>query len=139
VVTRVDGHGLQLQFNGLEVNCWTTSVVLDNEQADADLVTFGDVIAGNDRTWFFTLSALPDYGDGSLWELLWSTPAYTPIPYFFNPLVTAIPSPSLPWFTGECVVDTKPPIGGDAGSAWSFDVRLTCTDVPTRVTDGGEP
>ncbi len=129
---RIDGRALQLQIGDVDVQCDSTTVLLANEAADADLVTFGDVIAGNDRRWFFTLTALPDYGDGSFWALLWSTPAYTPIPYVFNPYGVAIPTPAQPWFVGECTVDDKPPVGGDAGSVWTFEARLTCTEVPTR-------
>lgn len=136
---RVDGRNLQLMFAGLEINCDTTSVLLDNEDADADLVTFGDVIAGNNKVWFFTITGFPHYGAGSFWSLLWDTPPHTPIAYLFNPLVVALPTPALPWFTGTCTVDRKPPIGGDAGTYWTFDARLTCIGVPTRVTDGGEP
>jgi hypothetical protein len=35
--------------------------------------------------------------------------------------------------TGQVYVDRSPPVGGDAGVAWWFDTRLTCTDRPTLV------
>lgn len=136
-MARIDGKWLQLTFADLyEVNCLSTSVMLDNEDADADLVTFGDVIAGNDKRWFFTITGLPDYGDGTFWSLLWSTPPFTPLPYFFNPYGGPFATPEKPWFTGFVTVDRKPPVGGDAGMPWTFDARLTCTANPTRVTDG---
>jgi hypothetical protein len=131
---RIDGRRLSLTFGSVEINCDSTSIVLDNEDADAELVTFGDVVAGNDKRWFFTVSGLPDYGAGSFWSLLWDTPAYVPIPYEFNPYGVDAPTTSTPVFTGEVTVDRKPPIGGEAGARWAFDARLTCTENPTRVT-----
>lgn len=130
---RIDGRNLSLTFSGVEISCDSTSVVLDNEDNDADLVTFGDVVAGNDKRWFFTVSGLPDYGAGTFWSLLWDTPAFTPIPYVFNPYGAA-PSAATPSFTGDVMVDRKPSVGGDAGVPWAFDARLTCTANPTRVT-----
>lgn len=138
---RIDGRFLQLSFGPVDVECDSTSVVLDNEDADADLVTFGDVLAGNNRRWFFTVTAfpgaavgLPGYGIGTFWELLWSTPAYTAIPYVLNPHGVSTPTTQKPWFVGDVVVDQKPPVGGDAFTAWTFTTRLTCTANPTRRT-----
>lgn len=154
---RVDGRNLRLTVGGAtDLQCDSTSVLLDNEPADADLVTFADVIAGNDRRWFLTITALPDfsgrpppppgdtgppgldpvpaYGAGTFWELLWSTPAYTPIAYILNPHGVDVPTNDQPWFVGEATVDQKPPIGGAAASPWTFDARLTCTAPPTRQT-----
>jgi hypothetical protein len=131
---RYDGRRLSLTFDDIEIACDSTTVLLDNEDADADLVTFGDVVAGNDKRWFFTVSGLPDYGAGTFWSLLWGTPAYTPIPYVFNPYGVTTPSAAQPTFVGQVTVDRKPPVGGDAGVRWTFDTRLTCTANPERVT-----
>lgn len=131
---RIDGRRLSLTFDDIDVRCDSTSVLLDNEEADAELITFGDVIAGNDKRWFFTVTGLPDYGAGSFWSLLWDTPPFTPIPYLFNPYGSTVATPALPWFSGLVTVDRKPPVGGDAGAWWTFDARLTCTGNPTRVT-----
>jgi len=131
---RINGNRLSLTFGAIEINCDSTSVVLDNEDADAELVTFGDVVAGNDRRWYFAISGLPDYAAGSFWSLLWDTPAYTPIPYEFNPYGVTTPTPATPKFTGQVTRDQPPPIGGAAGQTWSFETRLTCTASPTRVT-----
>lgn len=131
---RADGKSLSLTFSTVEVNCVSTSIVLDNEDADAELVTFGDVVAGNDKRWYFVVTGLPDYSPGTWWTLCWETPQYTPLPYLFKPYGNAVASPSQPHFTGSVMVDRKPPVGGDAGSVWSFDTRLSCTANPTRVT-----
>lgn len=134
---RTDGRNLSLLFDTVEVRCVSTSVLLDNEPGDPDLTTFAEVIAGEDQRWFFTVTALADYADGTLWDLLWETPAYTPIPYTFVPYGnTELASPTEPHFWGDVTVDRKPPVGGDAGGLWRFDARLTCTAVPGRLISG---
>lgn len=143
---RINGRQLSLLFadgttpivDGIEVRCDSTSIVLDSEPADADLVTFADVLNGNDRRWFITITALPDYADGTFWSLLWATPPFEWLQYRFDPYgVGDLPTPSHPVFTGSAYVDAKPALGGDAGTAWTYDARLTCIGTPTKET--GEP
>jgi hypothetical protein len=131
---RADGKNLSLTFDGVDVACVSTSIVLDNEDAPSELVTFADVIAGTDKRWFFTVTGYPDYAAGSWWTLLWDTPAYTPIPFLFKPYGNADPTLDAPHFEGSVTVDSKPPLGGDAGRTWTFDTRLTCVAPPTRLT-----
>jgi hypothetical protein len=137
-VRPVDGRNLSLTFGAVEVACVSSSVVLDAEDAPPELVTFADVVNGDDRRWYFTVSGFPDYGAGSFWSLLWEIPAYTPIGYLFKPYGNAAPSVASPHFGGYATVDHKPPIGGDAGKAWTFDARLTCLATPTRLTASGK-
>lgn len=132
-MARVNGKNLSLTFGSLDVKCEATSIVLDNEPADADLVTFADVIAGTDVRWFFAIAAYTDLGAGSWWELLWSTPAFTELPYLFKPYGNATATTAQPHFSGVVTVDRKPPVGDDAAKTWAFDARLTCTAAPVRV------
>jgi hypothetical protein len=131
---RADGKNLQLSFGAVDVACVSSSIVLDSEDAPAELVTFADVIAGADRRWFFNVTGYPDYAAGSFWSLLWNTPAFTPIPYLFKPYGNTAPTTDQPHFAGQVTVDQRPGVGGDAGRAWTFDARLTCTATPTLVT-----
>lgn len=133
---RADGKNLSLTFSGIEVACVATTAVLDNEDAPAELVTFADVVAGNDKRWFFTVTGLPDYSPGTWWTLLWETPAYAQVAYRFKPYGNETPTPDEPHFIGWATPERKPGIGGDAGRAWTFDMRLNCTETPTRVTAG---
>jgi len=135
---RADGKSLSLTFNGLEIRCSSTSVLLETEKADPDRVTFADVIAGLDFVWFFTVIGVADYGSDTFWTLLWDSPAYVPIPFLFKPYGNADPTEAQPHFSGFVVIDQKPPLGGDAGAAWwTFGSRLTCTARPERLTDAG--
>lgn len=131
---RADGKNLRFTFGTVEAACVSSTAVLDNEDADSDLVTFADVINGLDKTWFFLITALPDYAPGSWWSLLWTTPAFTPIPYVFRPYGNDVATQDEPHFTGSVTVDRKPPVGGDAQAVWAFEARLTCTGAPVRVT-----
>lgn len=133
-MARVNGRNLSLVIGGLDVACVSSSVVFDNEDPDADLVTFADITSGNDRRWFFIVTAWQDYAPGTFWTLLWQTPAFTPIAYTFKPYANiGAASASQPWFTGSATLDQPPPLGGDAATTWAFQTRLTCTARPTRA------
>jgi hypothetical protein len=131
-VNPTNGRNLSLTFGSLDVACEANAVVLDNEAADNDLVTFSDVTTRRDRRWFFTLTGLADYGSGSFWTLLWDAPPFAALAYVFKPYGNATPTPARPHFTGFVYVSTTPPVGGDAGRTWWFETRLACTDLPTR-------
>lgn len=133
MATKYDGANLSLTFDGTEINADGTSVVLDNEDADTDSQTFAEVAAGNTSQWFFQITALGDYAAGSLWDLLWQNSGQT-IPYVFKPYGNTAASTTQPHFTGNAKVIAKPPIGGGAGSTWTFEARLDCDDVPALVT-----
>ena len=79
------------------------------------------------------LSAVSDYADTSFWTVLWDN-AGTEVAYVLKPYGNATPSASQPHFTGEVKILAKPPIGGEAGSTWTFEARLDCVDEPLRVT-----
>lgn len=131
---RVDGKGLSLTIGAIEVACVSSSVVLDNEDAPSALVTFADVLAGNDKRWFFTITSYPDYGPGSWWTMLWEQAPYSPVAYVYRPYDNAVPTAAEPHFLGTATVDRKPGMGGGALATWNFDTRLTCTAAPTRRT-----
>jgi hypothetical protein len=131
---RADGNNLLFQFGTVEVACTSTSAVLDSEKADADRVTFADVISGLDWQWFFVVTGHPDYAPGTFWTLCWETAAFVPVAYLFRPYGNAVATAQQPHFSGSATIDKKPPLGGDAKAVWAFDTRLTCTAQPTRVT-----
>ena len=129
---RADGKNLSLVFGSVEVACVSTSVVLDNEDAPPDLVTFQDVTDGTDVRWFFQIGGYPDYGNGTFWAALWSVPLFEPFAYLFKPYGNDDPTPEQPHFAGTVTVVRRPPIGGEASRAWTWDTRLDCTTAPER-------
>ncbi len=130
---KYDGANLSLTFDAQEFNADGTAVVLDNEEGDTGTQTFAELGGGDARQWFFSLTALGDYSAGSIWDLLWENSG-AEIPYVFKPYGNTTPTAAQPHFTGDAKVIAKPPIGGTAGETWTFEARLDCTDVPTRVT-----
>lgn len=132
MATKYDGSNLSLTFDAQEFNADGTAVVLDNEEGDTDSVTFAELAGGDARQWFFTVTALGDYSAGSIWDLFWENSG-AEVPYVFKPYGNATASASQPHFTGDAKVIAKPPIGGSAGETWTFEARLDCTAVPTRV------
>lgn len=130
---RADGRNLSLTFGSVQVACVSTSATLDNEDAAADVVTFADVINGTDKRWFIGISGYPDYAPGTFWSLLWDLPPWSPIPYLFKPYGNDVATDDQPHFAGQAVAERKPPLGGDAGRAWTWEMRLNCTAAPTRI------
>lgn len=137
-MAKFKGKGLSLLVDGEEFSTDGTSVVLDSEDADTEATTFDEYTAsggGTPQDWFFTLNAVSDYGAGSFWSILWDLHvAGDEVAYIFKPYGNASASTSQPHFTGSITVPRKPPIGGDAGSVWTFEQRLDCTGEPVRDT-----
>lgn len=132
-MAKYKGKDLSLTIDGDEVNLEATSVVLDSEDADTDSVTFAELADGTPQQWFFTINAISDYGDGSVWEKFWSSAGDSGIAYVFAPYGGAA-STSHPHFTGTLTIPKKPPVGGTAGETFAFEIRLDCDQTPTRDT-----
>lgn len=132
-MAKYKGKDLSLLFGAQEVNVEATSIVLTNEEADNDAVTFYDLSQGGAVTWYFEIEATADYGSSSFWTYLWDN-AGSDVAYTFKPYGNTTASASQPHFTGTVTLGPKPSVGGSAGEVFSFSVRMDCTDEPTRVT-----
>lgn len=132
-MAKYKGKDLSLLFGAEEINVEATSVVLQNEEADDDATTFAELAAGAAVQWFIELSAVSDYGAGSLWSYLWDN-AGTDVTFTFKPYGNATPTAAQPHFTGTATVGPKPPVGGTAGEVFTFETRLDVVGTPTRVT-----
>lgn len=132
-MAKFKGKDLSLMFGTQEVNAEATQVVLQNEEADSDAVTFAEVSAGAAVQWFFELTATSDYGATSLWTFLWDNSGQD-VTFTFKPYGNATPTTSQPHFTGTANVVSKPPIGGTANETFTFEARLDVVGEPTRVT-----
>lgn len=133
MATKYKGKGLSLLVDAVEVNMDVTSVVLTNEEADDDVVTFADLASGASVQWYFEGSAVADYAPGSLWSYLWDNTGEEGVAFVFKPYGNSVASASQPHFTGTLNVGNKPPVGGEAGSVFTFDFRLDVNGTPTRV------
>lgn len=127
------GKNLGIIVDSVEYNMDLTSVVLQNEEADDDAVTFADLAAGGSVQWFFEMEAVADYSENSLWSFLWSEAGSTDIEFVFKPYGNVSPSASQPHFSGTLNVGSKPPVGGEANEVFTFEVRLDVNGEPTKV------
>lgn len=131
---KINGRNLSLLFDGAtEFAADGTSVVLDNEEADTDAVTFEELSEGSSRAWFFTITARQDYSAASIWRLLWENSGQD-VAYVYKPEGNTAASEDQPHFTGTATIIAKPPIGGTAGETWTYEARLDCTAEPAMVT-----
>ncbi|MGC5584151.1 hypothetical protein [Ornithinimicrobium sp. W1665] len=139
--TRIRGNKLALTFGTPGTDYWAdaTSVVLENEEKDSDVVTFEDAAgeSGTDRQWFFTISAVQSTATGSFWRYLWESTGEV-VPFTYAPHGNETATAEQPHFLGTCKVGPKPSVGGEASrtSEFTFEVRLDVETGPT-LDEGG--
>lgn len=136
---RIKGAALQLSIGSPATDYWAdcTSVVLDNEEADADIVTFEDAqTPGGARTYFIDLAAIQSTDPDSLWTYIW-TQAGVEVAFVYAPHGNETPAPDKPHFTGTVKIGPRPAIGGEAGATntYTFETRWDVVGVP--VLDNG--
>lgn len=135
-MAKYKGNNLSLTFVNSavteEVNLEATSVLLTNEEADEDEVTFAELASGSNVQWFFEITATSDYGASTWWTFCWEK-AGLDATFTFKPYGNTTASASQPHFTGTVNMGGKPPIGGSAGETWTFEKRMDVTVGPTRV------
>lgn len=134
-MAKYKGKDLSLTFGTEEINLEATAVVLQNEEADGDAVTFAELQGGTAVQWFFEITAVSDYGADSFWSFLWDNSG-ADVAFVFKPYGNATPTTTQPHFTGTATVVSKPPIGGTAGEVFTFETRLDVVGEPARVTTG---
>lgn len=134
--TRIKGNALKLEFgSGPGEDFWAdaTSVVLENEEKDSDVITFYDAAnPGEERQWFFTLSAIQSTEDGSLWRYLWDNVGEE-VAFTYAPHGNETASDAQPHFLGTVKIKEKPQVGGEAAEdgTYTFEIRLDVTSGPT--------
>lgn len=132
-MAKYKGKDLSLLIDSVEVNVEATSVTLESEEADTDAVTFAELAGGTPVQWFFTITAVADYGDTSFWSTLWDN-AGSDVPFTFAPYGNATATTAQPHFTGTATITSKPPVGGSANEVFTFEARLDVVGDPTKVT-----
>lgn len=128
------GNSLSIMVAATEYNMDVMSVVLQNEEADSDAVTFADLAEGGSLQWFFEGEAVADYGTGSLWTYLWTNAGTQNVAYIFKPYGNATATPGKPHFTGTMNIGAKPPVGGEAGEVFTYEFRIDVNGTPVLKT-----
>ena len=137
--TRIKGKGLTLTINDTDYQCDATSVTLLNEESDGDddATTFCDTTGGGAVSWYFDISAITSTDADSFWSYLWDNAGTENVAYLFAPHANETASADQPHFTGTLSLPAKPPLGGEANSTWTFEIRLDVDQEPTKVTSAG--
>lgn len=135
--TRIKGNKLALKFGDTDHWADATSVVLDNEEGESDVVTFYDAAnPGNNRQWFFELSAIQSTEQNSFWRYLWENTGEE-VAFTYAVHGNETPSADQPHLIGIVKIGPKPALGGDASETgtYTFDTRLDVVGTPT-IDDG---
>lgn len=148
--TRINGKSLKLQIDSNEYNIDVTSasLVRDASTDTADnVVTFADAAAGVDNTdvWYLDVTAVQSTDDAtatdgiSLHTAIWDAAATTggdTFAFVLAPHGNATASALQPHYTGTVKVSEGafPPVGGDAGSTFTFDYRFEVSGAVTKAT-----
>ncbi len=126
---------LTLGTPGTDISADLISYTIENEEADADVITFEDAASGGARQYFLRGSAVQSLASTSFWRYVWENSGDTEIPYTIAPFGNATASATQPHFVGTLTIGPKPTVGGEASasstSAFTFDFEFEIDGVPT--------
>lgn len=137
--SRIRGKQLMLTLGTPGTDYWAdaTSVVLDNEEADQDTVTFEDAAEdGGPRQEFLQITAIQSTDADSLWSYVWDHTGED-VPFVYAPHGNETPTASQPHFTGTCTIGARPSIGGEAGRTNTYTFETRWDVVGKTVKDDG--
>lgn len=136
--TRIRGNKkpqLTLGAPGIDHSADVISWTIENDEADADVVTFEDAANGGGRQFFLRGSAIQSTESAAFWRYVWENSGETEIPYTIAPHGNATPTADEPHLVGTLTIGPKPTIGGEASSsatsAFSFDFEFAIDGTPT--------
>lgn len=134
--TRIKGKALGLTIGTVDYWADLSNVVLDNEEAEDDVTTFADAAEGGGaRQYFITANGITSTDVESFWRHAWEHAGESGIAYVFAPHGNAVPTAAQPHFIGTLTLGPRPPIGVEAATTSTFEVRMECDGVP--VLDDG--
>lgn len=136
---RIRGRQLMLTMGTPANDFWAdaTSVILDNEEADQDTVTFEDAAqAGGAVQEFLTITAIQSTDPDSLWSYVWDHVGED-VPFVYAPHGNEEPTAAQPHFTGTCTIGSRPSIGGEAGRTNTYTFETRWDVVGKTVKDDG--
>ena len=139
--TRIRGNKkpqLTLGTPGTDQSADVISWSIENDAADADVVTFEDAAAGGGRQFYLRGSAIQSTASAAFWRYVWENTGEVEVPYTIAPHGNAAPSADEPHFVGTLSIGPKPTIGGEASSsatsAFTFDYEFEIDGEPTMDT-----
>jgi len=136
--TRIRGNRkplLKIGTPGSDYSSDITAYTIENDEADADVVTFEDAANGGARQFFLRGSATQSTQNAAFWRYVWENSGDEGVPYTVAPHGNAVPSANEPHFVGTLTIGPKPKIGGEANSsatgAFVFDFEFKIDGEPT--------
>lgn len=128
---------LKLGSPGTEYAADLISGVIENDEAENDTLTYGDVADGATRQFFFRGSAIQSTAAGSLWTYAWENTSEE-VPATYAPHGNATPSVAEPHVVFTVKVGPKPAIGGEVSTSrtasYTFDFEWEIIGEPTLDT-----
>jgi hypothetical protein len=139
--TRIRGNKkpqLTLGTPGIDQSADVISWAIENDEADADVVTFEDAANGGGRQFYLRGSAIQSTASAAFWRYVWENSGQADVPYTIAAHGNAVPTANEPHFVGTLTIGAKPTIGGEASSsatsAFTFDYEFTIDGEPTMDT-----
>lgn len=136
MATRIKGANLLLTFGSPPVEYKTdiSAATVTNEEKSADVTTFADVVAGDDRDYFLNFTGVQSTDVDSLWDYIWSNAGLEAVAYTYAPHGNAVASATEPHFTGTLTIGPPPTLGGEAGkdNTYTFESQFALDGKPTK-------
>ena len=133
--TRIKANALLLSIDGTDYWADFSSVVMQSEDASADVTTFYDASLGGRRDFYFTVSGVQSTATTSFWRAMWDD-AGTEVAFIYAPHGNAAASSSQPHFTGTVRIPARGAfqLGGEASADGTFAFDGVCMDIVGEVT-----
>jgi hypothetical protein len=133
--TRIKANALQLTIDGVDYWADFSSVVMQSEDASADVNTFYDASLGGRRDFYFTVSGVQSTESTSFWRAMW-TGAGSEETFIYAPHGNAAASADKPHFTGTVRLPARGAfqLGGEASADGTFAFDGVRMDIVGDVT-----
>ena len=133
--TRIKANALLLSIDGTDYWADFSSVVMQSEDASADVTTFYDASLGGRRDFYFTVSGVQSTEAASFWRAMWAD-AGTEVAFIYAPHGNATASADQPHFTGTVRIPAQGAfqLGGEASADGTFSFDGVRMDIVGDVT-----
>ena len=133
--TRIKANALTLTIGGVDYAADFSSVVMQSEDASADVTTFYDAALGGRRDFYFTVAGVQSTAASSFWRAMW-TDAGDEVAFIYAPHGNAAASATQPHFTGTVRLPPQGSLmlGGDASPDGTFAFDGVRMDIVGDVT-----
>jgi hypothetical protein len=133
--TRIKANALLLSIDGTDYWADFSSVVMQSEDASADVTTFYDASLGGRRDFYFTVSGVQSVEAASFWRAMWAD-AGSEVAFVYAPKGNATAGADAPHFTGQVRIPAKGAfqLGGEASADGTFAFDGVRMDIVGDVT-----